>query len=117
VERAKVEELGHGFYRVTARYGFMQSPDVPEIMQVCEQAGISVRPGETSYYLGRERLIVRKDRRGSVQHAPGQPKPPKPLSRWRKKLFVFMSRNARSATEFFNIPPNRVVELGAQIEF
>jgi KUP system potassium uptake protein len=117
VERAKVEELGHGFYRVTARYGFMQSPDVPEIMQVCEQAGISVRPGETSYYLGRERLIVRKDRRGAVQHAPGQPKPPKPLSRWRKKLFVFMSRNARSATEFFNIPPNRVVELGAQIEF
>jgi KUP system potassium uptake protein len=57
---------------------------------------------ETSYYLGRERLILG---------------PSNPLTRARRQLFVFMSRNARSATEFFNIPPNRVVELGTQIEF
>jgi KUP system potassium uptake protein len=113
VERAKVEQLGHGFYRVTARYGFMQSPDVPEVMHFCQAAGIPLRPPDTSYYLGRERLIVRPNRRPE----PPLPDEPKPLGRWRKKLFVFMSRNARSATEFFNIPPNRVVELGAQIEF
>ncbi|HJU88757.1 MAG TPA: potassium transporter Kup [Gemmatimonadaceae bacterium] len=117
LERAKVEDLSHGFYRVTARYGFMQSPDVPEIMQVCQLAGITIKPVETSYYLGRERLIVRRDRQPPLEIVPGEPKPPKPLNRWRKKLFVLMSRNARSATEFFNIPPNRVVELGAQIEF
>ena len=57
---------------------------------------------DTSYYLGRERLVLT-----------GQAK----MMRWRKRLFALMSRNARSATEFFQIPPNRVVELGAQIEF
>jgi isopropylmalate/homocitrate/citramalate synthase len=64
--------------------------------------GVPVPPMETSYYLGRERLVL-------TGHAK--------MQRWRKKLFALMSRNARSATEFFQIPPNRVVELGAQIEF
>ncbi|MFN2397036.1 MAG: potassium transporter Kup [Gemmatimonadaceae bacterium] len=101
-ERASIDSLGEGFWRVTARYGFMQSPNVPEIMACCAAAGVQLRPAETSYFLGRERLI---------------PTGPARLFRWRKKLFVFMSRNARSATEYFGIPPNRVVELGAQIEF
>ncbi len=116
-ERVRIVELGEGFFRVTARYGFMQSPNVPEIMHVCQLAGINARPAETSYYLGRERLIVRP--RHKIAASPSAPdvQPPKPLGRWRKRLFAVMSRNARSATEFFNIPPNRVVELGAQIEF
>ncbi|MDF1503792.1 potassium transporter Kup [Roseisolibacter sp. H3M3-2] len=101
-ETLEVEELGHGFYRVVATYGFMETPDVPQVMKFLHSRGIRARTAETSYYLGRERLI---------------PSGKMAMARWRKKLFVFMSRNARSATEFFNIPPNRVVELGTQIEF
>ena len=101
-ETLEVEDLGYGFHRVVATYGFMESPDVPAVMRFLKARGINTRPMETSYYLGRERLILR---------------PGSPLTRMRRQLFVFMSRNARSATEFFNIPPNRVVELGTQIEF
>ena len=101
-ETLGVEELGQGFWRVTATYGFMETPDVPQIMGFLGGHGIKVRPMDTSYYLGRERLL---------------PIGQSPMSRWRKQLFVIMSRNARSATEFFRIPPNRVVELGTQIEF
>jgi KUP system potassium uptake protein len=101
-ERARVEELGEGFWRIIAGYGFMQSPSVSEVMECCEPQGIKIRPMDTSYYLGREQLIPTGD---------------SPMARWRKKLFVVMARNARAATEFFGLPPNRVVELGAQIEF
>ena len=98
----EVLPLGQGFYRVVATYGFMETPNVPEILRFLNARGVRTRPMETSYYLGRERLILTGKSR---------------MARWRKKVFVFMSRNARSATEFFNIPPNRVVELGTQIEF
>ena len=101
-ERLQVTPLEHGFFRVTAEYGFMETPNVPRVLAMSERFGLRARPGDTSYFLGRERLI-----------ATGR----SPMLRWRKKLFSFLSRNARSATEFFGIPPNRVVELGAQIEF
>ena len=101
-ERVHVEVLEAGFFRVRAEYGFMESPDVKDVLKLCEQQGLKTRYAETSYYLGRERLI---------------PTGPSRMWRWRKKIFVFLSRNARSATEFFGIPPNRVVELGTQIEF
>jgi KUP system potassium uptake protein len=101
-ERVNVESLGEGFYRVIARYGFMQQPNVPSIFPQCTSLGVKLRPNDTSYFLGREQLIPT----GRSQ-----------MPRWRKKLFVFMSRNAQSATQFFGLPPNRVVELGAQIEF
>lgn len=101
-ERIQVTELREGFWRVKARYGFMQSPDVPDILARSADAGIVAKPLETSYYLGRERLIP--DDKSKAR-----------LARWRKKLFVFMSHNSRSATEFFQIPSNRVVELGAQL--
>jgi KUP system potassium uptake protein len=101
-DRVNVEPLGEGFYRVIARYGFMQQPNVPSIFPQCAPLGVKLRPADTSYFLGREQLIPT-----------GRSK----MARWRKKLFVFMSRNAQSATQFFGLPPNRVVELGAQIEF
>ena len=101
-ERMTLEALPEGFYRATARYGFMETPDVPEILEWCAEEGVPAKPIETTYYLGRERLLPIGTSR---------------MAGWRKKLFVVMSRNARSATEFFGIPPNRVVELGAQIEF
>jgi len=101
-ERVNVESLGEGFYRVIAHYGFMQQPNVPSILPQCTSLGVKLRPNDTSYFLGREQLIPT----GRSQ-----------MPRWRKKLFVIMSRNAQSATQFFGLPPNRVVELGAQIEF
>ena len=101
MERVSVERLPHGFFRVTARYGFMETPDVKEILALLVELGVTTVPHETSYYLGRERLI---------------PIGNSPMWTWRKKLFIFMSRNAIGATQYFGIPPNRVVELGTQIE-
>ncbi len=117
-ERVTVEKLEHGFARVTARYGFMEQPNVPEILQWARQSGIKARPNDTTFYLGRERIILSAggERKPGTRRAPDDAVLT-PMARWRKKLFVVMSRNARSATEFFGIPPNRVVELGAQVEF
>lgn len=107
-ERVKIEALGQGFFRVIAHYGFMESADVKEVLQKCRDFGIAARPLDTSYFLGREQLIPR---RGPWK------KHGLSMNIVRKKLFTFMSRNARSATEYFQLPPNRVVELGTQIEF
>jgi KUP system potassium uptake protein len=101
-DRVTVAPLAHGFFRVTARYGFMETPNVPHVMQLASRDGVNAKPLEVSYYLGRERLLVTGKAR---------------MARWRKMVFVFLSRNAQSATAFFGLPPNRVVELGAQIEF
>ena len=101
-ERVEVTTFPHNFGRIKAKYGFMQTPNVPEILSLATERGIIAKPAETTYYLGRENLI---------------PTGTKPPARWRKRLFIFMQRNARPATEFFGIPPNRVVELGAQMEF
>ena len=116
-ERVTVEKFDHGFYRVTAGYGFMEQPNVPEILHRARESGIKARPNDTTFYLGRERIIIADgERKPGTRRAPDDAIVPK-MARWRKKLFVIMSRNARSATEFFGIPPNRVVELGAQVEF
>ena len=106
-ERVRVVPLPQGFWRVIATYGFMQSPNVPEILEAVDKLGIRCKPMDTSYFMGRERLIPTK----------GRVDDPFKLPRWRKVAFSIMARNARSATEFFGIPPNRVVELGTQIEF
>ncbi|HEU4566364.1 MAG TPA: potassium transporter Kup [Gemmatimonadaceae bacterium] len=115
-ERVQVASLGQGFYRILARYGFMETPNVPEIMEASEALGLRVRMADTSFYLGRERIIPVKSRLTKEESAT-LPYPGRPMWLWRKKLFALMSRNARSATEYFGIPPNRVVELGAQVEF
>ncbi len=103
-ERLSVVAMREGFWRVKARYGFMENPSVPDLLVRAKAEGLVAEPMKTTYYLGRERLIPDAN---SKQRLAG----------WRKKLFIFMSRNSRSATEFFQIPPNRVVELGAQIVF
>ena len=103
-ERIQVTELREGFWRVKARYGFMESPDVPQILARCADSGIVAKELQTSYYLGRERLIPDDESKAR-------------MVRWRKQLYIFMSHNSRSATEFFQIPSNRVVELGAQLRF
>lgn len=100
-ERVKVHELGQGFYRVQASYGFMQTPGIKDIFNCCKAANLEIDPMQASFYLGRETLITTQ--------RPG-------MSRWRKTLFSVMSRNAISAVAYFDIPANRVVEMGAQIE-
>jgi KUP system potassium uptake protein len=101
VNRLAVRDLGDGFYSVVARYGFMETPDVPKAIKQCRTQGLRVKLGETSYYLGRETLLTT----GKT-----------PMWRWRKGLFAFLARNASSATMYFGIPPNRVVELGMQVQ-
>jgi KUP system potassium uptake protein len=96
-----VIDLGQGFYRVIAHVGFMQQPNVPKILTRCEKKDLHVNPADTTYYLGRQTLLTT----GKA-----------PMARWRKLLFSFLSRNARTPTAFFRLPPNRVVELGLQIE-
>jgi KUP system potassium uptake protein len=117
-ERVECKELGQGFYKVTAHYGFMESPDVPAALALLGKQGADGRPVvikamETSFYLGRETLIAT---RNTPPPAPA-PDAIGRMSMWRKRLFILMTRNARSATAFFGLPPNRVVELGAQIQF
>ena len=100
-ERVEVEELGHGFYKVTAHYGFMQNPNVLKTLRRAQLQGVKCDPDTASFYLGRETLLVTGKGR---------------MPRWRKLLFAFLARNSRTATAFFGLPPNRVVEMGAQIE-
>jgi KUP system potassium uptake protein len=96
-----LEELGQGFYRLIVRYGFMQETDVPAALQRIDNCGPSFKMMDTSFFLARQTLIT-------------SPKPG--MAVWREKLFAWMLRNAESAMEFFNLPPNRVVELGSQVE-
>ncbi|MBK8251631.1 MAG: potassium transporter Kup [Polyangiaceae bacterium] len=99
--RVEVVDKGQGVFQVVARYGFMQTPNVPSVMESCKKYGIHYEVNTTSYYLGRETLLTS-----------GKAK----MSRWRKGLFAFISRNARPATAYFGLPPNRVVELGMQVD-
>jgi KUP system potassium uptake protein len=104
-ERVAVRELGSGFFQVVARYGFMETPDVAALLASLPRrdAGprLELRPMETTYVLGRETLLPTGRGR---------------MARWRKWLFIVMARNAQSASAFFGLPPNRVVEMGAQIQ-
>lgn len=99
-DRLTVIDRSEGFFQVLARYGFMETPNVPRIMRAAALKHVPYAPERTSYFLGRETLLPTGRSR---------------MPRWRKALFSFVSRNARSATEYFGIPPDRVVELGMQI--
>lgn len=100
-DRVTIEDMGQGFHRVIARYGYMESPHVPKVLKLATEKGLPVDVYSASFFLGRETLLTTGDA---------------PMARWRKVLFAFMSRNAWNATSFFNIPPERVVELGTQVE-
>jgi KUP system potassium uptake protein len=125
-ERVRCRDLGEGFYEVMAHYGFMETPDIPSVLQTLalqahDGAKAQVEIMATSFYLGRETLIPlssRKKNSKAARHAQTDGASSVPvMARWRKKLFIFMTRNAQSATAFFGLPPNRVIELGAQIQF
>jgi KUP system potassium uptake protein len=100
-ERVEFERLEDGFYQVVLCYGFMEDPNVPRGLALAQQAGLPIDLDDVSYFLGRERLLP------TVQ--PG-------MALWREHLFVLMNRNARDAADFFRLPPDRVVEIGARME-
>jgi KUP system potassium uptake protein len=100
-DRLELSNLGKGFYRLVVKYGFMEEPDIPAALKQCVSLGLEIDPMSTSYFLSREIIIP------SLQ--PG-------MALWREHLFKQMSKNANSATEFFHIPTDRVVELGTQVE-
>jgi KUP system potassium uptake protein len=101
-ERIQVAHLGTGFWQIQARYGFLETPDIPYVLEEGgEDCGLIFESMDTSYFLSRETLIASRH--------PGMPL-------WRVRLFSLMSRNALKATDFFKIPPNRVVEMGTQVE-
>jgi len=94
-------DLGNGFYRLILKYGFMQEIDVPAALSRLQDCGPQFKMMDTSFFLARQTLLA--------SARPG-------MALWREKLFAWMLRNAESAMEFFKLPPNRVVELGSQVE-
>ena len=100
-ERISVADAGEGFFTVIVRCGFMDQPDIPEVMKECEKLGIKADPMNTSYYLGRTTLLSTGTGR---------------MFKWRKQLYAALFHNERTATAYFNLPPNRVVEMGRQLE-
>ncbi|OQA32533.1 MAG: potassium transport protein Kup [Betaproteobacteria bacterium ADurb.Bin341] len=100
IDRVEYKQLNENFWRVLVQYGFMDEPDIPAALSMCAEGGLEITPLDTTYFLGRETLI---------------PRLKSEMAFWREKIFVALSRNAGSATAYFKIPSNRVVELGTQI--
>jgi KUP system potassium uptake protein len=101
-DRVDVEALPHNFYKVTMRYGFKDDPDLPRDLLLCAEQGLVLDAMDTSFFIGKEILIASE-------------KPGMPI--WRKKIFIGLFRSAETITNQFNLPPNRVVELGSQVTF
>ena len=100
-DRLQVQPLGQRFWRVVVRYGFMNSPDVPQALSGCAAHGLTIPAFETTYFLSRETVVS----------APGTG-----MAQWREKLFAAMNRNAGGVVEFFRLPDNAVVELGTRVQ-
>jgi KUP system potassium uptake protein len=100
-ERVSVQPLGYDMFNVRVQYGFMEDPNVPEALLQARDLGLAIDLDDLTYFLGRETIIVTRKRGMAI---------------WREKLFVLMARNAVRATAFFRLPPERVVELGVQVE-
>jgi KUP system potassium uptake protein len=100
-DRVSVQSLGHGIFNVRVLYGFMEDPNVPEALELAREKGVEVDRDDLVFFLGRETIIVSSERG---------------MAMWRERLFVLMARNAVRATAFFRLPPERVVELGVQVE-
>jgi KUP system potassium uptake protein len=101
-ERVVCQKLGHGCWRVRVSYGFLERPDITKALGLCAGAGLPMEMMETSFFLSRELIAAAEGGAG--------------MARWRDRMFAAMARNAGSVTDFFNIPPNRVIELGTRIE-
>ena len=100
IDRVEIHQLKGNFYRLNVQYGFKDDPNIPQALALCAQQGLEIDMMSTSFFLGRATLV---------------PKIGSEMAYWREKLFVLLFRNASSATSFYKIPTNRVVELGTQV--
>jgi KUP system potassium uptake protein len=100
-QRIKVEVLGHACYQVNVYYGFKDERDIPLALESCKAYGLEFEPMETSFFIGRQNVI---------------PVVGVGMALWRESLFATMSRMSRDAADYFRVPPNRVIELGVQVE-
>jgi KUP system potassium uptake protein len=100
-ERITIEEVGHGFFRVRARYGFMESPDLGRVLTECECQGVPISVEGSTIFVGHSTVIIG----GSS-----------PMARWRKTMFELLNRNARPASTHYHLPSSRVMEIGVRIE-
>jgi KUP system potassium uptake protein len=103
-ERVVLERLGHGCWRVRVRYGFMNRPDVTRALELCGMLGLEFDLMQTSFFLSREKIVPATGGAST-------------MARWREHMFSAMARNAGNITDYFNIPTNRVIELGTRVEF
>jgi KUP system potassium uptake protein len=101
-DRVRCERLAQNCWRVIARFGFMEEPNVPLALELCAAKGLQLEPMDVSYFLSREKIVPGAAERG--------------MARWRDRLFAAMARNAGTISDFFEIPTNRVVELGTRVE-
>jgi len=101
-DRGEVTALPHDFYRVTVRYGFKDEPDLPRDLKLCAEKGLALEAMDSSFFIGKEILIAHESSE---------------MAYWRKKIFIGLFRSAETITNQFKLPPNRVVELGAQVYF
>lgn len=100
-ERVQIHELGHQCYQIDVYYGFKNEPDIPKVLELCKEHGYSFDMMSTSFFVSRQTLVSSSRRS---------------LMKWREHLFIWVSRNARSAADYYQIPTNRVIELGTRIE-
>jgi KUP system potassium uptake protein len=101
LEKIRTEKLGGGYHRVVARYGFMEDPSLDTLFSLARDQGLDLDPGTTSFYIGRENLVIAET---------------SAMARWRANLFIFMSRNAADAASFFNLPADQTIEVGVRLE-
>ncbi len=101
-ERIEIKSMGGDFYLLTLRFGFAEDPNIPLALQQCGRRGLDFDMMDTTFFLSRETIVASERRPG--------------MALWRDKVFAFLSRNALPATAFFQIPGNRLIELGAQVE-
>ena len=102
-QRLECEKLDQGFYRLYMHYGFMQFPNIPQALRRTKDLNLHLDPEKVTYYIGRETLV------SGTKHG-------RSMWAWREKLFAFMSRNALRATDFYQIPPDRTMELGLRLQ-
>ena len=101
-ERVNFDLIGQGISRMTVTYGFLERPNLPRELRRFNVPGFTYDEMETTFFLGRETILVTRGKRT--------------LARWRRILFAILLRNAANAARYFQLPPNRVVEIGAQVE-
>jgi len=100
-ERIQLQNFGNECYQIRVHYGFKDAPDIPYVLELCKPLGLEFDMLSTSFFISRQTIIS----------TPGAG-----MSTWREHLFVTLSRNARGAADYYQIPPNQVIELGTQVE-